>query len=174
MHEAVAEVKKICVWVLYWFVGMSCWSCAVFGKYCLAVSAACSVLVTFPRRAWEGGVCDAEMVFADLLVAALCLDWWHSFGCFVVGSLFVLSFYGGCEMADCDRMRRAVESRLEPSRQSQTVEMFKGHTACVVCLEKPPTITLVPCGHSILCDSCFQLLKDGSVCPLCKFPFVSK
>jgi hypothetical protein len=42
---------------------------------------------------------------------------------------------------------------------------------CLVCLEDPKAIILVPCGHYSLCRGCASLL---SKCPLCRSPISQK
>jgi len=37
---------------------------------------------------------------------------------------------------------------------------------CVVCMEKPKTHLLVPCGHKCLCEDCSK--KDLKDCPICR------
>lgn len=43
---------------------------------------------------------------------------------------------------------------------------------CVVCLENNPTITLIPCGHKILCSLCLcKIEKYNNLCPICREKF---
>jgi len=47
-----------------------------------------------------------------------------------------------------------------------------GHAAlrqCVVCLDEPPTMACVPCGHMCLCDGCDQHMAAAKASPLCRF-----
>jgi len=51
-----------------------------------------------------------------------------------------------------------------------------GHAAqrqCVVCLDEPPTLACVPCGHVCLCDGCGQHMATANAsgrfqCPVCR------
>lgn len=40
---------------------------------------------------------------------------------------------------------------------------------CVVCMEHPRSVVLVPCGHMALCSVCCEkiIVKDGKACPMC-------
>jgi hypothetical protein len=38
--------------------------------------------------------------------------------------------------------------------------------ACVICLEAPPTMVVVPCGHMCLCEKCAD--KVAKTCPICR------
>lgn len=39
---------------------------------------------------------------------------------------------------------------------------------CVVCMEEPRSIVLVPCGHMALCKSCCeQIVPEKQKCPMC-------
>src|SRR5690349_13338599 len=38
---------------------------------------------------------------------------------------------------------------------------------CVICLEEPKTMIMVPCGHYCLCTECSTKLKT-STCPICR------
>lgn len=40
-------------------------------------------------------------------------------------------------------------------------------TLCVICLEKPKTHLLFPCGHQCLCETCSEV-SVGHPCPLCR------
>jgi hypothetical protein len=43
---------------------------------------------------------------------------------------------------------------------------------CVVCLDAPPALACVPCGHVCLCDACSQALAAQAAarfkCPICR------
>lgn len=40
---------------------------------------------------------------------------------------------------------------------------------CVVCMEEPRSIVLVPCGHMALCGDCCQriIVQQKGTCPMC-------
>lgn len=47
--------------------------------------------------------------------------------------------------------------------------------ACVICLDRPRTHVLIPCGHAVLCEECANTLADSCSdrgedlrCPICK------
>lgn len=43
--------------------------------------------------------------------------------------------------------------------------------ACCVCLVNARRVTLIPCGHTPTCFSCYnRLIKAGLLCPLCRTP----
>ena len=37
---------------------------------------------------------------------------------------------------------------------------------CIICMDKPPTHAIVPCGHAQFCGTCLKL--ELLVCPMCK------
>lgn len=41
---------------------------------------------------------------------------------------------------------------------------------CVICLNKPPIYSCVPCGHLCLCEDCITKLKE-KMCPICRRDF---
>lgn len=43
-------------------------------------------------------------------------------------------------------------------------------TECCVCLDKAPTVVLNPCGHKVVCENCYQKIKDS--CPVCRTKIV--
>ncbi len=52
-----------------------------------------------------------------------------------------------------------------------------GEPECVVCLEEPKTLVMVPCGHYCLCAGCKSqmstacgVVNGGFKCPLCRNP----
>ena len=38
---------------------------------------------------------------------------------------------------------------------------------CVICMDRSPNVTLVPCGHRITCQQCAERLEE---CPTCRSP----
>ena len=38
---------------------------------------------------------------------------------------------------------------------------------CVICMDRSPNVTLVPCGHRITCEQCAERLEE---CPTCRSP----
>ncbi len=44
-----------------------------------------------------------------------------------------------------------------------------GADACVICMDRAPTVVFVPCGHLLACITCAHTLKNG--CPTCRKPF---
>tara|TARA_Y100000389_G_C17468978_1_gene528481 strand:+ start:7059 stop:7496 length:438 start_codon:yes stop_codon:yes gene_type:complete len=49
-----------------------------------------------------------------------------------------------------------------------TIDVYKLEE-CVICYDAIPNITLVPCGHHITCENCYNELRmKSSKCPLCR------
>ena len=43
---------------------------------------------------------------------------------------------------------------------------------CIICIDKPRAMRLLPCGHCSTCDACTSQLCNGQpVCPVCRAPF---
>lgn len=47
------------------------------------------------------------------------------------------------------------------------IQMYNTSPQCVICLESPATIAMIPCGHVCLCNSCLQtkVMRRG-LCPI--------
>ena len=70
--------------------------------------------------------------------------------------------------SDNDEQLKAMRQQLEQCQGSEVVEAKDDSaegTECVVCLEKPVQVALVPCGHVCACISCSSGLK---ICPMCR------
>jgi tRNA A37 threonylcarbamoyladenosine biosynthesis protein TsaE len=45
------------------------------------------------------------------------------------------------------------------------------HETCVICLQNPPEIVLMRCGHNVLCGQCaLKLMERNKSCPVCRAP----
>jgi len=55
----------------------------------------------------------------------------------------------------------------QASRQGPGVEQTLDTYMCVVCLEKPKSVVLLPCRHSCLCEECAEA-QQWERCPLCR------
>lgn len=46
--------------------------------------------------------------------------------------------------------------------------------SCVICLDRPSTVTLWPCSHNVTCGVCANMVMDAKqACPLCRSPVIS-
>ena len=52
-----------------------------------------------------------------------------------------------------------------PAAASPPPEVEEGGSSCVVCLEHPRTVVLLPCRHLSMCAVC---AADVSMCPMCR------
>jgi len=45
---------------------------------------------------------------------------------------------------------------------------------CVICMDRPHSLIIVPCGHYCLCAVCVSILRQGSEprCPICRAPII--
>lgn len=59
------------------------------------------------------------------------------------------------------------EDDRSPPVSPLTAEPIQTDTPCVVCFERPPNVTLDPCGHANLCDVCVSRLVKRR-CPTCR------
>ena len=60
-----------------------------------------------------------------------------------------------------ERVQREVMRRelaAVPSAEEQT---------CAICLDRPPNVTFVPCGHKMTCEQCAERVRE---CPSCRAP----
>eukprot|EP01134_Creolimax_fragrantissima_P005107 CFRG5107T1 len=57
-------------------------------------------------------------------------------------------------------------------RRSQSRNMPEAEPECAVCKERTPEITFTPCGHTVLCQSCFSIWQstgcNNNRCLVCK------
>lgn len=55
-----------------------------------------------------------------------------------------------------------------PIRPAPTPSEETEAPTCVICLEKPPIMACVPCGHKCLCEDCAT--EEIKTCPICRAP----
>ena len=55
-----------------------------------------------------------------------------------------------------------------PIRPAPTPSEETEAPTCVICLEKPPIMACVPCGHKCLCEDCAT--EEIQTCPICRAP----
>tara|TARA_Y100000389_G_scaffold196605_1_gene229807 strand:- start:3934 stop:4569 length:636 start_codon:yes stop_codon:yes gene_type:complete len=55
-----------------------------------------------------------------------------------------------------------------PIRPAPTPSEETEAPTCVICLEKPPIMACVPCGHKCLCKDCAT--EEIKICPMCRAP----
>ena len=51
-------------------------------------------------------------------------------------------------------------------RELAAVPRAEGQT-CAICLDRPPNVTFVPCGHKMTCEQCAERVRE---CPNCRAP----
>mmetsp|Transcript_2166 Transcript_2166/g.7558 ORF Transcript_2166/g.7558 Transcript_2166/m.7558 type:complete len:84 (-) Transcript_2166:62-313(-) len=61
----------------------------------------------------------------------------------------------------------AGEGSGQGSAQAAGGERALDKYMCVVCLEKPKSVVLLPCRHSCLCEECAEA-QQWERCPLCR------
>ena len=77
-------------------------------------------------------------------------------------SVYYDSFQAGAEGHN-----DTVVAQTQPSAASVQSAPFQD--VCVVCLSKPKTMVLVPCGHQCVCEDCATLIQD---CPMCRMTII--
>jgi len=55
-----------------------------------------------------------------------------------------------------DRKKTAAEQEEESGKQ------------CIICIDAPKAVALVPCGHKCVCEACAERIKVGDLCPVCR------
>jgi len=80
-----------------------------------------------------------------------------------------------------DRQRRENEARLRAAREAQRGNAPGAADAananqdvlgtCVVCLENPREVILMPCGHLVCCLTCEAQLNNR--CPVCRTAYAN-
>ena len=61
----------------------------------------------------------------------------------------------------------APTAHQEPSGAAPMANDLPTERACVVCLDKPPSCVLIPCGHLVLCMECGGT-QSITLCPICR------
>lgn len=63
----------------------------------------------------------------------------------------------------------------ETINRSPSVHEEEDERACIICLDRPSSITFHPCSHSVTCAACAQLVMkaEQALCPLCRAPIMS-
>ena len=56
--------------------------------------------------------------------------------------------------------------KVKPAADAPTV------ATCVICLDKPACITLIPCGHMAMCREC--TIRESDTCPMCRTPVTAR
>ena len=66
---------------------------------------------------------------------------------------------------------RLEEARLEAALLKARLDSEEDSRLCVICMERPKTHMLSPCGHKCLCEVCSQdLMARRNPCPMCRGP----
>ena len=73
------------------------------------------------------------------------------------------------------RLRKALDTITEAkeTHMRRRLEQQDTEKACVVCLESPKTVLLLPCKHLCVCSGCSERLELTN-CPLCRIAIESK
>jgi len=75
----------------------------------------------------------------------------------------------GNRVGRCPERERARGGDLTPPDSSRGGAEQETRRECCVCLERPATHVMVPCGHVCVCEVCEALVTDGDgLCPLCR------
>lgn len=95
------------------------------------------------------------------------------------GSTRAYSSSAGSSSSSSGVLSTQSQTTMVPSSQSLCAAGagFAGHSECVVCLDAPRSVALLPCGHVVLCGGCFACLqkqaqrlvgKGRLCCPVCR------
>jgi len=52
------------------------------------------------------------------------------------------------------------------------VRQHKQSMECVVCMDRPKTLIVKPCGHACLCTTCWSEFRKPKLCPICRTPII--
>ena len=57
----------------------------------------------------------------------------------------------------------------EASNQQLATSTDEELSCCVVCMDKPITHIMIPCGHHCVCEGCSgKLMANRQLCPICQ------
>lgn len=68
--------------------------------------------------------------------------------------------------------RESMDKSRKERRSKQRVETLTDEQRCVVCVNNPKEVIVLPCGHVCLCEDCAVEIK--SACPVCRGNIKSK
>ena len=67
-----------------------------------------------------------------------------------------------------------MEPSAEENDSKPSADEDNARNECVVCLDAPKTIVLIPCGHKCLCEACAEWIEVGDPCPVCREKVAAK
>ena len=71
-------------------------------------------------------------------------------------------------IAELVQEREALERAVEEEASKKVAEENESLNECVVCIDAPSTVAVVPCGHKCLCEACSERIQVGDPCPVCR------
>lgn len=75
-----------------------------------------------------------------------------------------------------ERTERRIREALEKSRQQRRAQSRQKNVnddqRCVVCVQNPKEVIILPCGHVCLCEDCSLQITNN--CPVCRAKIDSK
>lgn len=69
-------------------------------------------------------------------------------------------------------LEMATRARLERQRTQPRNQLSEDSFTCIVCLNQPREVILLPCGHISMCYDCAYQCNDRP-CPVCREPVAS-
>ena len=73
----------------------------------------------------------------------------------------------------------ALDAGLEEAKERMVdlcaaMEAKEVDEECVVCMDAPKAVALIPCGHQCFCEACAETIPIGGDCPLCQTTVTAK
>lgn len=67
-----------------------------------------------------------------------------------------------------DRIVREESATLRWKARASRLRQRSESQKCVVCLDRPRNVVLLPCSHLALCNECCARMSDSTDCPVCR------
>jgi hypothetical protein len=68
------------------------------------------------------------------------------------------------QTAELSKTRRLLEQR---GKNKEKLEEATDQTNCIVCMERPRTVLLLPCSHLVACQECWKKMEQWR-CSVCR------
>lgn len=66
-----------------------------------------------------------------------------------------------------NRQRQTKAPKVKKWKDASSTACFETAINCKICLSEPVTVTFIPCGHTVSCESCAEKLNN-SKCVICR------
>jgi len=69
----------------------------------------------------------------------------------------------------CDINEKRKKYKIISSPKPKTIQIPDTQCLCVICMDEPANMVIIPCGHMVMCQNCCH--NDITFCPMCRKSF---